>query len=256
MNKVPAVESLPFDELDATLLRLLAEYRLHGEHSPAAQTLFRDFLPTLTKSLAYEFPQVSPEDILYFTWDKTRSPGLELASSPCAYLMHCVRDSLRRKRRADRHGVSENLVKSRLWIELTEELGLEDSEVFVLPVGDDEAAVLNSVTTPTTRQSTPLWDELCTLLTQLGWTQSLAAEAVDTLECSMDSLSFDFEKAVNELPSLVPESHREALVAFVASPRGYLSARLRGMSRKGAIELPLVQTQLPSLAFTDSPTLK
>ena len=78
---------------------------------------------------------------------------------------------------------------------------------------------------------------------------NLAAEAVDVLECSMDSLSFDVEKTLNELPSRVPASHREALVTFVTSPRGYLWARLRGMSPKGAIALPLVQNQLVSLAF-------
>lgn len=250
MNEVSAAKGLPFAAQDATLLRLLADYRQQGEHSPAAETLFRDFLPTLTKSLAYDFPRASTEDILSFTWEMTRRVGLEMAESPCAYLVNCVRDCLRRKMIADRHGISESIVQSGKWKKLTEELGLQEDEILILPVGDDEGAVLNSLSTPSTRQSSPLWHELCTLLIKLRWPMNLATEAVDVLECSMDSLKFDTDKALNELPSQVPAAHREALVTFVTSPRGYLWARLRGMSPKGAIALPLVQNQLASLICT------
>lgn len=256
MSESPEVKGLPFDEQDATLLRLLTEYRLHGEHSSSAHTLFRDFLPTLTKSLMFEFPRASTEDILYFTWDHIRNPGVEMASSPCAYLMHCVRDSLRRKMRADRHGVSENMVKSTFWAEMTEKIGLQEDERFVLPVGDDEGAVLNSLSTPATRPSSFVWQDLVGLLTDLRWPLPLAVEAVEVLECSMDSLRFDPVKTISELPPMVPAPNREALIVFVTSPRGYVWGRLRGMSKKGASRLPLVRSQIPFLIFTGSPTFK
>lgn len=249
MNENSAPVNLPFDDLDRTLLLLLSEYRLLGEYSPAAQTLFREFLPTLTKSLGYEFPKVSAEDILSFAWEMTRRVGLEMADSPCAYLMNCVRDCLRRKMIADRHGVSENTVRSSKWKKLTQEIGLEADEVLIRPVGDDDAAVLNSVTTPAARQSSPLWHELSVLLTHLGWPPSLAAEAVEILEYSAESVRFDAEKAFSELPTQVPVSPRQALVTFVSSPRGYLWARLRGITPALAITLPSVQSQLPSLSF-------
>lgn len=252
MTEGPAVKSLPFDDKDATLLRLLAEYRLHGEHSPSAHTLFREFLPTLTKSLTYEFPTASSEDILYFTWEHTRKPGVEMASSPCAYLMHCVRDSLRRKMRADRHGVSENMVKSSFWTKLTETIGLQDGERFVLPVGDDEGAVLNSLSTPTTRPASYLWPELVQILVKARWPEDLAAEAVEVLEYSIDSRCFGAEKALAALPPTIPASNREALVAFVTTPRGYMWGRLQGMTKDGASKLPLVKTQVPALVFINS----
>lgn len=256
MTESSAVKSLPFAELDATLLRLLAEYRLQGGHGSAAHTLFRDFLPTLTKRLAYEFPTASSEDILYFTWEHTRKPGVEMASSPCAYLMHCVRDSLRRKMRADRHQVSENMIKSKFWKTMTEQIGLQDGERFVLPVGDDEGAVLNSLSTPSTRPSSYVWQDLVGLLTDLRWPLPLAAEAVEVLECSMDSLRFDPVKTISELPPMVPAPNREALIVFVTSPRGYVWGRLRGMSKNGASRLPTVRNQIPSLVFIGSPTFK
>lgn len=252
MNQSSEIESLPFDEQDATLLRLLAQYRLHGGHGSAAHTLFRDFLPTLTKRLAYEFPTASSEDILYFTWEHTRNLGPETATSPCAYLMHCVRDSLRRKMRADRQGVSENMVKSSFWTKMTKTIGLQEEERFVLPVGDDEGGVLNSLSTPTPRQSSYIWKDLIDVLVRAHWPEDLAAEAVEALECSMDSPRINAKKVLKTLPSTIPVSNREALVAFVTSPRGYMWGRLRGMSKNGASRLPLVRNQIPSLIFINS----
>lgn len=252
MNAPAAPKNLPFEDLDRTLVLLLSEYRLQGEYSPAAQSLFRDFLPALTKTLGYEFPKVSPEETLSFAWEMTRRVGLEMADSPCAYLMNCVRDCLRRKMVAERHGVSENTIRSSKWKKLTQEIGLQDDEILIHPVGDDDTTVLNSVTTPATRQSSPLWKELSILLTHLGWPQKVAVESVEILEYSAESRRFDPEKTLCELPTEVPSSRRQALITFVTSPRGYVWARLRGISPALAINLPSVQIHLSSLAFTAS----
>ncbi|ALE04793.1 hypothetical protein AL755_03670 (plasmid) [Arthrobacter sp. ERGS1:01] len=239
-------------ERNETLIRLVGEYRCQGAQSEAAHTLFHSFLPELIRPLRFDFPGVDDADFLSLAWEVLRKGGFERSESPCAWVLSGIRESLRRRLLAERHGVSESIIRDGKWKKIKQTLKIQADEVFVRSVGEHEETVLRSLSSPSAGVC-EVWNELESLLRHLAWPASLAAAAVEILDSHADTHGFHSKAVSRELAKYLPANLREALIAFVTVPRGYVWARLHNVSAAHAISLPAVRAQLVALRYQTSP---
>jgi hypothetical protein len=235
-------------ERNEILLRLVEEYRCQGPQSEGAHRLFHTFLPDLLRPLRYDFPGVDDADILSLAWEVIRKGGFERSESPCAWVLSGIKESLRRRLLAERHGVSESLIRNGKWKELKRAMKIQPEEIFVRSVGEHQESILRTLSSPSSGVC-DVWNELDVLLRRLSWPPPIATIAVGILDAHADIHGFHSKAVSRELAKYLPIDLREALIAFVTTPRGYVWARLHNISAAHAITLPVVRAQLASLRY-------
>jgi hypothetical protein len=255
-------------ERDAFLVDLVARWRREGQSGSATRELFGSFLPALLSRFQHEFPSIDPEDALFYATEVLCDSGIPADVPACAWLLAVVRNGLRTLTITQRHWLSERDVRDGVWAEVKENHGLGEGAPLVSLYGNEcEWPQIPLAMLPLPAGSSPLWEELRTLLIRAGWDGDLAEQGLQVIERRaarhIEEAGFGSEPRAamsrletNRALSCVPKGHKTALVDFVCSERGYLWGRLHGISPANALALPGVREALASLVWSKARSKK
>lgn len=249
-------------ERDALLRDLIARWQRECRNGPSSRELFGSFLPALLSRFQYEFPSIDPADPLFYATEALCEREIPVNVPACAWLLTVVRNGLRTWTVSQRHWLSERDVRDGVWADAKKNQAPGEGTLLVALYGQErEWPQIPLAMSPLPAGSSPLWEELKTLLIRAGWDRDVAELGLRVIELRadrhMEEAGFRSEPGAalsrletNRALGCVPKGHKRALVDFVCSERGYLWGRLQGISPANALSLPGVQKVLASLVWS------